>query len=1032
MKAKKAIILGGKRGVRRLAPSQSFPSPLVKVNSTGKSAMDWNVSAMRDFGIEEIVFVGGYHIEKVVHKYPFFRFYYDKNWENGSDIQSLAVAQNEIDGSVFIMKSNIIFRSETLRVLCNFNKDNFVIAGVDPQCFSEQEKAEWPIFCEAQNVFTGISVDNNNFDCQRLGFAGMLYVPGGKTQRLLEAVRRLEPAGKDVSLMHLIQDISDQREPVYAARIGEQWSSLSKKQSLARFVLGTKAQTLDRLQPLVQRSVILPQVKFAVEEWKKSPDVLIADIRQICGEGLIVARSSAIGEDSWESSEAGKFHSELDVEGKDSHAVAAAIEKVIQSYVERGNTNKNNEILIQPKVTDVKVSGVLFTKDLMSRAPYFIINYDNCSQNTDTVTSGRKGSVSTKIVLRKHGNPIDGGWCDSLILAAKEIEQLLAFNSLDIEFAIDNRDNIYFLQIRPLAYGSKVKNISENDFDSEIASIKQFLIRRFKPAPFVHGDINILGEMPDWNPAEMIGSSPRPLALSLYQKLITDSAWAQARCSCGYKDVRPEALMVSLSGKPYIDIRNSFNSFVPENLSSKLTRKLVNHCLRYLKNHPEYHDKVEFEVMPTCYTFDFEIMVRRLMNDGFTDGEIRQVDNCFKELTDNLIFDAEASISELLGHFKLLDIKRAKVASLEISSPLNEIPWQMNLLVNDCVEYGTIPFSILARYGFIAMILLRSLVSKGVFTDNEYERLLANIATVASNINLDLHRFQSGMLEKSLFLKKYGHLRPNSYDICSLNYEMMLSDGIFSSERSEQKKVGGKPDESLAWKIWNGKKEDLSNILRQYGFKSSAEQLFYFIRQSLAAREQGKFEFTKNLNMILEKTALFGSELGFGRDEMSFVSIEKILRLATDSPSSIIKPEFERNINSEKKRYDLTTSLRMPSLVDAPESIESFEVLHCRPNYITRKKVVGEVIDLSHKKKTTDLKGKIICIESADPGYDWIFSRFIAGFVTKYGGSGSHMAIRAAEFGIPAAIGCGEMIFDEIRTAKSIELNCESQVIRKV
>ena len=44
--------------------------------------------------------------------------------------------------------------------------------------------------------------------------------------------------------------------------------------------------------------------------------------------------------------------------------------------------------------------------------------------------------------------------------------------------------------------------------------------------------------MPDWNPAEMIGIRPRPLALSLYQNLITDSTWAYQRDNYGYRNVR--------------------------------------------------------------------------------------------------------------------------------------------------------------------------------------------------------------------------------------------------------------------------------------------------------------------------------------------------------------------------------------------------------------------------------------------------------------------------------------------------------------
>ena len=39
--------------------------------------------------------------------------------------------------------------------------------------------------------------------------------------------------------------------------------------------------------------------------------------------------------------------------------------------------------------------------------------------------------------------------------------------------------------------------------------------------------------MSDWNPAEMIGLKPKPLALSLYKELITDLVWAESRKSYG-------------------------------------------------------------------------------------------------------------------------------------------------------------------------------------------------------------------------------------------------------------------------------------------------------------------------------------------------------------------------------------------------------------------------------------------------------------------------------------------------------------------
>jgi phosphoenolpyruvate-protein kinase (PTS system EI component) len=79
-----------------------------------------------------------------------------------------------------------------------------------------------------------------------------------------------------------------------------------------------------------------------------------------------------------------------------------------------------------------------------------------------------------------------------------------------------------------------------------------------------------------------------------------------------------------------------------------------------------------------------------------------------------------------------------------------------------------------------------------------------------------------------------------------------------------------------------------------------------------------------------------------------------------------------------------------------------------------------------------DLAGRIVCIENADPGFDWIFTRQIAGLVSKYGGANSHMTIRCAELGVPAAIGVGEQLFDRLARAGRIELNCADKIVRPI
>ena len=75
------------------------------------------------------------------------------------------------------------------------------------------------------------------------------------------------------------------------------------------------------------------------------------------------------------------------------------------------------------------------------------------------------------------------------------------------------------------------------------------------------------------------------------------------------------------------------------------------------------------------------------------------------------------------------------------------------------------------------------------------------------------------------------------------------------------------------------------------------------------------------------------------------------------------------------------------------------------------------------------IKKKIILLESADPGYDFIFSFQIRGLITKYGGANSHMSIRCVDEGIPAAIGVGELLYGDLKNANMININPKQKLL---
>ena len=120
----------------------------------------------------------------------------------------------------------------------------------------------------------------------------------------------------------------------------------------------------------------------------------------------------------------------------------------------------------------------------------------------------------------------------------------------------------------------KKKILNDNFFREKLVKDKKKLLKFFKK----NKDITVLGQMPDWNPAEIIGKNPKKLSFSIYSKLITDSNWSKAREMMGYNRLSSKKLMFSFSGKPFIDVRKSFLSFIPKNLNNKLKEKIANHC----------------------------------------------------------------------------------------------------------------------------------------------------------------------------------------------------------------------------------------------------------------------------------------------------------------------------------------------------------------------------------------------------------------------------------------------------------------------
>jgi phosphoenolpyruvate synthase/pyruvate phosphate dikinase len=215
----------------------------------------------------------------------------------------------------------------------------------------------------------------------------------------------------------------------------------------------------------------------------------------------------------------------------------------------------------------------------------------------------------------------------------------------------------------------------------------------------------------------------------------------------------------------------------------------------------------------------------------------------------------------------------------------------------------------------------------------------------------------------------------------------------------------------------------IETLLESHGLEHDVVGLLSFMKLAIEGRENAKFIFTKTLSDILALLKQFSTKNNLELEDVAYLDIQKFLKLYSSSWD--VFQEIKDIISSGKEKYKITSQINLPPLIVNKEDIEAFSIPDNRPNFVTRKSVTASVItDLSN---SNHMNGAIVFIPSADPGFDWIFTHGIAGFVTAYGGVNSHMAIRAGELGLPAVIGSGEKLYNLWKLANRIYIDCANQ-----
>lgn len=756
----------------------------------------------------------------------------------------------------------------------------------------------------------------------------------------------------------------------------------------------------------LRKSKVPKFIDFNVKEWIESDkNILLNKINKNLSKKICIRSSFAL-EDNINDSLAGKFESYLNISNTKKNIIFY-VNEIIKQYLKFDKKNVNNSnIFVQNYISDSILSGVVTNFNLHDGSPYYVINYDDTSNLTDTVTSGGKSGFRALYVFKNKLNNVKSVRFRPLVQSIKEIEKKFNYLPVDIEFAVDKKKKVHIFQIRPITTKKKWKVINTTEFGMELNNLSsKFLSLEKKNSKF--NKSAVLGLMPDWNPVEMIGSFPSKLSFSLYKELITKNSWSIARKQMGYKHVNSE-LMYNFSGRPYIDVRLSFNSFLPKNLRNNISKKIVNYWCMNLVNHPYLHDKVEFEIADSCYDFSLK---KKISKNYYFLSKSEKLEY-FNEIKLHTLKIIDSYESNFLGYFNdLKELEDYRISLISKITNTKKINYQK--IINETIKIlkkkGIVPFSKFARNAFIGKKILDDLKIKRIISPADNKKLLNSLDTITLLYTKLEKKSRYSIKYKKLFNNLFFHLRAGTYDIEVKRYKNKINtykidniNDILSLNSNAGQILGDK------------KINNLQIFLNKNKIELEASKLLNYIITSIKLRENSKYIFTRTLSDLIELLKEYGKKKKLDKKKLSVLSINEILNLN-------LKNKKTKNKNSTT----FNQNIQLPYLISSKKDFFVCSIQEVKPNFITYKNIKSKCVRLSKKAKNKNLKNKIVLIENADPGYDWIFSKNIKGLITKNGGINSHMSIRCQELNIPAAIGLGEYNFNLLKNNFNINLNCK-------
>lgn len=663
--------------------------------------------------------------------------------------------------------------------------------------------------------------------------------------------------------------------------------------------------------------------------------IVAAFLRDNPHAGKVAVRSSALNEDSAEASLAGAFKTHLGV-APDMAAVLDAIADVRAHGNDKLENQFNNAasapmmgVVVQQMVENPDFAGVCLTQGYGAEdAGYLLVNFKKGLG--DGLVGGAVDGTQLRVLRDNAG--ASHPFLPQLLDAVRRIEDALGQAPLDMEFAF--KDGVlYMLQCRPLVTAAP----ATVEVRAKAEAAAQAAARDIRAIPA--GDV--LCDMADINPRELLGHPVAPVNLALYRRMFADDVVEAARKDMGYAPLETGLLRV-VAGKPYVSLRASAYSLRPEGIGEATYDKMTAIYAEKIAKTPSLQDKVEFSVYVTGA---HQLPAFFAENAGvFSAEEQREITGAFVKV--------EGRLAQKTAHLcekgpEILENYRKKLRAAQTPAECIEV-----------LREGTRLFVQAARLAFYQKALC-----DGVYGAENTVKLLTGLDTPTERLRRDLLEYAQGTLSEDALAAEYGHLRPGQMDVFAPAYRDDLARqlGLAEALRMTPAEIAAEYAEIAE------KQRDIDALRAKMGTQERHDM--DNLRFLFALRENVKHEFMKAFDRIA------GGLCG--------------LPLETAAAPALL----------------------LPGILTQKTDLGCIEIRAGGGTYFGAQKVVALPLvvtdDNLHGLTREQVAGRILVMDHADPGYDFLLLMEPAGIVTKVGGPASHIAIRVNEKGIPACIGCG-------------------------